>query len=411
MIVAVVMVFMGTLAAHSPLGAQEAKTPAKEQVAAVEFWQTAEGQAKVGAAVHVFAARDPCGALGVYALACQELPPWRWPIRDFWLLNAGLEIQAAMHVFGSGTAYASLASRMLASEDASLALLEKRENWPTWHFIFDEPLPLYHRWLSRIRDRNPLPQLQANELKGADLAWYLAYNQALDYSNRDNMDLDKFKKGAIENKMVVFPDLLAQPELYRGKIITAHGELIVVRQKPAPRLVGRELTHIYTGYIVGPTKGAAPYTIVFTQLPEEIAAIPEKQWEKLNLEVTFSGYFLSLVRFPADKGSRSPNDVISPYLVGRSLIVQGKAKPAVPDEAPTSYSYWLIASTVGSILGIVVLGAILNIWLRRGDRRIQSQLANVRDKHNPFNLEPADPEPPRDSEINHEGYEDHEGKG
>ena len=415
-IAAVVMVFMGTLASCSPLGAQEAKTPAKEPIADVEFWKSADGMATIGA-VHVFASGDPYGALGAFALASQHLAPWRWPIRDFWVMsNAALEIQAAMHMFGAGNALGGLGVRMLASEDPSplVALNEKRDGWPTWVFSFDEPLPLYHRWLTLIVDRKPLPEVQASELKGADLAWYRTFNQALDYSNRDNMDLDKFKKGAIENKMVVFPDLLAQPDVYRGKIITAHGELIVVRQKPAPRWVGGDLKHIYTGYIVGPTKGAAPYTIVFTHLPDEIAAIPEKQWEKLSLEVTFHGYFLSLVRFPAEKGSRSPNDVISPYLVGRSLIVHGKARPAVPVEEPASYSYAIIAATVGTILAIVVLGAMLNLWLRRGDRRIQTQLANVRDKHNPFNLEPAEPDPeppasmpegvkPPDTGIKHEG--------
>ena len=382
MIAAVVMAFMGTLAAH----AQEAKAPAED----AKFWQTPDGLATIGA-VHVFQAGDPYGALGAFALASQQLPAWQWAIRDFWLLNAGLELQAAMHVFGAGNAPAVIGARMLASEDASLALLDKRDGWQTWVFSFEEPLPLSERNMKMIRDRRSFVEVQGNELKGADLAWYLVYNQALNYANRDNMDLEKFKKGAEAHLNVDISHLLAQPERYRGKIITVRGELIIVREEDAPRFVEPGFPKkIYTGYIVT-TKGVPVYTIVFTQLPEEI----KLPWRKGNLEVTFHGYFLSLVRFPAEKGSQSPRDVISPYLVGRTLIVHGKAKPAVPVKEPASYSYAIIASTVGTILAIVVLGALLNLWLKRGDRRIQSQLANVRDKHNPFNLEPADPDPPK----------------
>ena len=51
------------------------------------------------------------------------------------------------------------------------------------------------------------------------------------------------------------------PPQHRGKIITVTGKLILIREADPPRLVRDEapdLTQIYTGYIVGPTKGVPP---------------------------------------------------------------------------------------------------------------------------------------------------------
>jgi len=166
-----------------------------------------------------------------------------------------------------------------------------------------------------------------------------------------------------------------------------------VREEAAPRFVGPDLKNIYTCYIYSGTPGVAPYAAAFTELPDEINDLPPHKWDEPNLEVTFHGYFLSLVRFPVEKGKTSRDDTISPYLVGRSLTVHGKMKTPPPTEEG-SYSYPIILSAVGGIVAVLVLGALLNVWLRRGDRRIQSRLAQVRDKHNPFNVEPA--EPPRE---------------
>jgi len=126
-IAVVAMLVMALAAALSPVSAQDAKGPVKD---------------------------DELGKL------------------DFWRLNAGLEVQAAMHVIGAGNGKGTLVARILASEEPSpLMLLDTEVGKVKWRFDFDEPLPLPERWLSVIRDRKPIPVRQANELKGADLAW------------------------------------------------------------------------------------------------------------------------------------------------------------------------------------------------------------------------------------------------
>jgi hypothetical protein len=351
LIAAAAMLVMVLAAARLPVNAQDAKPPDKEEAKAIDFWKT----------------------------------------------NAGVEVQAAMVMFGEGNVRGALVARMLLSDHPFLKAIDPGVNGVKWQFEFDEPLPLPRYWLMRIKDRQPLPDVRGTNLKGdEDLAWYYAFSKALQYSSRDDMDLDKFKKGAEPNLRVLSVHLTKQPEEHRGKIITVRGELLVVREEAPPRRAGADLKNIYTAYIAGPTQGASPFAVAFTELPQEIKDMPRHQWEKPNLEVTFHGYFLSLIRFPADKGSKSRDDVISPYLVGRSLIVEGKAKTTAPPIVEMSYSYSLIVSALAGILAVVLLGAALNVWLRRGDRRTQARLAQVRDRHNPFNLEPAEPEPQSD---------------
>jgi hypothetical protein len=263
---------------------------------------------------------------------------------------------------------------------------------PKWRFVFDEPLPIYHRYLEAIKDKRPLPKIRVEKDKpppdawvkpgSPDWGWYRAFNDAL--RRADEADPDMFKKAAKENEDVVYSHLKATPGRYRGKIITITGKLTVIRREDPPRFVPDSIDRIYTGYITGPTPGAPPYAVAFTQLPVEV----EKPSEKINLEVTFHGYFLSLVTFPPEEGKKTQREVISPYLVGKTLIVN-------PPEEKTSehaLSFYIIVAIVGGFVLVAILVAAMNIWFRRGDRKIQSQLAAMREKNHPFSLEPAEAE-------------------
>ena len=313
-------------------------------------------------------------------------PPKDQPtVLNFWQLDAGLGTQAAVQMIGAGNPLGALGARVLASDDAAAL--------PSWRFVFDEPLPIYHRYLEAIRDKRPLPTIRVEKDKpppdawvkpgSPDWGWYRAFNDAL--RRADEADLDMFKKAAKENEDVAYSHLKATPGRYRGKIITITGKLSVIRREDPPRFVPDSIDRIYTGYITGPTPGAPPYAVAFTELPEEV----KKPSEELNLEVTFYGYFLSLVTFPAEKGNRTQKEVICPYLVGKTLIVKPERETAT--EGP--HSFYLVVGIVGAFVTIALLVATMNIWFRRGDRRIQSQLAALREKNRPFNLEPAEAEP------------------
>jgi len=93
--------------------------------------------------------------------------------------------------------------------------------------------------------------------------------------------------------------------------------------------------------------------------------------------------------FPPEKGNKTQQAVISPYLVGKTIVIAPPEKKAEPE---TAYSYYIIVSTVSGLLVVAILVAAMNVWFRRGDRKIQQRLAAVRDKHLPFNIEPAETE-------------------
>jgi len=248
-----------------------------------------------------------------------------------------------------------------------------------------------------------LPVIRFKNIKelGVDYGFYRIFNEAVEKSYFANQE--QFVNSAEENENRVYPHLKATPDRFRGQIITVKGTLKVVRKEDTPRLVanrlGKEIPWIYTGWIIGPTKGAPPFAVVFLDMPLELQA--EKNLEKLDLDVTFHGYFLGLVSFPADKEVRGKTrDVPHPYLVGKTLKVHPREKKddVVPpvEKATTPQSYYILAWTVGSIVAVALLVALLNTWFRSGDRRIQSRLADVRERAHPFNLEPADEAAPPD---------------
>ncbi len=255
----------------------------------------------------------------------------------------------------------------------------------------DSAWPINSRYLEVIEDRRPLPRIAIvkgepipeywEKPGGADWGWYNAFNDAL--RRCQDTDLDLLKKSAEEHKHVVYADLKNAAAQHRGKIITVTGRLSVLRETPAPRFIRDK--NIYTGYIIGPTPGAPPFAFAVTELPDGV-----KLSERLDIPVTMHGYFLSLVRFPHDKkGATKEDDIISPYLVGKTFVVNTPPKAAEEENTPGTYV--LVMSALGGIVGVAVLVAALNIWLRRGDRRIQAQLKELREKAVPFNLEPDEP--------------------
>ncbi len=339
--------FVLLLAVPGPLSAQEKKEEPKDPVVVIPFQETDVG-------LHTCA-----------AIACV----------------------ASMPPPGEAYPWGVIGVRLLAS----------KENVPLerWQFVFTEALPLPQDLLDATVDGRPLPKVlyaDYKKLKG----FYPLLCRAVERTHESTLDM--FKASAEENKHVTYADLKATPGRYRGKVITVKGTLKNIRKVDTFRLVADDIRtvmpHVYTGWVLGPTKNAPPFTIVFTDLPAEIA----EESENLDIPVTFQGYFLAFINYPPDPAVKQ-RGMISPYLVGKTLVVQPLEKkdagvaPPGDDEDKTPVSKVLIAYTVGGIVAVALFVGLLNVWLRRGDRKIQSQLANMRDRHQPFNLEPADESP------------------
>lgn len=314
-----------------------------------------------------------------------DLPKGKDPVKvlPFEDTDFGMQICASVALIGAGNPWGAILVREYAGECTPVI--------PGWVFNYDTVFPLKQRHLAGIVDFRPLPNLKdPGKLAPADRSFYLAYIDALVRSNQAKVTMDMFEKSSEENREVDYRHLRATPERFRGKIITVQGKLALIRREPAPRKYADadpSVKDIFTGWIHGPSKGAPPFTIVFTELPKGVDG-PDEKFER---QVTFYGYFLGHIRFPHDQArDGGAKDVLSPYLVGKTVIVQSKKKIDHParDDDDMPFSYPIIATTLAGIVAIILSGAVLTIWFRRGDQKTQSQLAEVRDKHRPFTLEP-----------------------
>ena len=319
-----------------------------------------------------------------------DKPPGVLPV---WQHEFGFDIQATATMLAAGeacsvggTPFGPLTTRVLLGEEKFLRT--------HWRFNFmDLVPPLPQDALHWIEDKRPLPPTAKLKdldlhLKDPDFNWYKAFVYAL--VNTHTTDEQRFKTSAHPYREVRFTDLQARPKQYRGKVITVKGKLAVLRKENAPHESKRFVTnmpHVYNGWVITPTTGAPPFVVAITELPPEL-----EESENLNVEVTFVGYFLSLVKFPTGKAvGKTEKFQYCPYFVGKIIEVKEPPEKA----ALGSFSYYLIAGTLGAILVVAVVIAGLNIWLRRNDARIQAKLEEVRFKNNPFNIEPADePAPP-----------------
>jgi hypothetical protein len=308
--------------------------------------------------------------------------------QPFFDTDAGAETRAAVTLVAEGHPWRALTLRMAISENVPAI--------PSWKFVFDQMLPLPRRYTDLVRDGRKVPDGRAKrfEVTAWDHALYDAYVEAIRRSYWG--ELDHFKRSAEEDAKVVYPHLKQDAARYRGRIVPVEGKVTAIRENEAPPtlLESDQIKHTYFAWITGPTKGAPPFGVIFTQMPEEFKKLSTKELENLSHDVTFYGYFLAHVLVPAEKeAGKSKEAFTAPWLVGKTLIVHPKA-PAPPAEEPTSYSYYIIVTTLGGIVAVALLVALLLVWHRGGDARTQAQLAQVRDKHQPFDIQPADEETP-----------------
>ncbi len=297
----------------------------------------------------------------------------------FFETHQGMLVRASVGMVFGLSPYSSAALRALNSDDPLL--------WPEWQISSDSLLPLRSDWLNDIVDDKAMPNLNAKsdlEIPKSSMALYQAYSQAL--VNASLATPEMFSAAAAENTHVTFSHLWQKPNLYRGKVIPLRGRLIKLVKHdaaPVPALL-QGVKQFYEGWVVGPSKDANPFVVIFLDAPEGLAPA-----DKMRKKVYFEGYFLTKYRYLAEDDKKHKLPPIAPILIGKTITLEEQAKT---DEEP--YSRVILMYSLLGLLVIVALMLGMGWWFRQGDQATQKALVELRDKGVTFEVPDESPEPP-----------------
>jgi hypothetical protein len=286
---------------------------------------------------------------------------------------------------------AGAAAQLILAGDplAALFVREVGFRWKVWRepeFLGDTAPALNSQWLDELRDGTASPDLRGkadDEIRQDQLAYVKTLTQAIVFANE--APVDAFAKSAEANAHVTFGDLWAEPGLYRGKVIPITGRLARLRKKNAPVEAQRKgVSSVYEGWIFGPTRGSHPFWVLFTTLPDGVNVA-----EKMNRQVTFNGYFLKKMPYPAADGSKL---LQAPLLVGPTVTLVNEPLPP----PSTSISAAVVACVVVVIAAVSIGLVVLSWYFHRGDQALKNRLARLQPEQGPELRDETLPESERD---------------
>jgi len=214
--------------------------------------------------------------------------------------------------------------------------------------------PLSASLLPGIRDEKALPGPLDNERE------VLAYCEALVKANRTAARA--FDEAA--RKDLFYQQLYTEPKKYRGEVVRIQGHLRRLTYLDPPLAAKVEgVTAAYEAWVFSDVYGANPFCVLITELPPGL-----KPQERMDREVTFSGYFFKKYGFRgADNKIR-----FAPLLIGKTL------KVAPPPESDKDWAWGLgplfltgVVVTAGTVVGLA-------LWFRRGDHQVRHRLGRLR---------------------------------
>jgi hypothetical protein len=167
---------------------------------------------------------------------------------------------------------------------------------------------------------------------------------------------------------LTYPNLYHEPELHRGKVVHFEGRLRrLIRLEPPAETKLDGLKDQFEGWMFDPERyGANPVCVIFTDLPDGL-----EPGDKLDVRVSFDGYFFKKYRYPAADGLRD-----APLLIGHTIILkQGSLK--TDSEEGGLFSGMMAITFLAVLGGVFFLAFLVTLWYRRSDRLVQSRLLNA----------------------------------
>jgi hypothetical protein len=192
----------------------------------------------------------------------------------------------------------------------------------------------------------------------------LAYCEALVKAYKTSEQV--FRRSA--TRSLTYANLFNEPDLHRGKVVHFEGRLRrLVRYEPPAETKLDGIIDLYEGWMFDPDRyGANPVCVLFTDLPASL-----EPGDKLDVKVSFDGYFFKKYRYKAADGLRD-----SPLLIGHTIIL--KQAPVNSDSEEGGFFSGMMAVTFLAVLGgVFFLAFLLTLWYRRSDRLVQTRLLNA----------------------------------
>ncbi len=192
----------------------------------------------------------------------------------------------------------------------------------------------------------------------------MAYCEALVKAHQTSEEV--FHKSVTRG--LTYPNLFLEPELHRGKVVHFEGRLKrLIRYEPPAETKLDDIKDLYEGWLFDPDRyGANPVCVVFTDLPAGL-----EPSDKLDVKVTFNGYFFKKYRYKAADVLRD-----APLLIGHTIIL--KQVPVDTDSEEGGFFSGMMAVTFLAVLGgVFFLAFLLTLWYRRSDRLVQTRLINA----------------------------------
>jgi hypothetical protein len=192
----------------------------------------------------------------------------------------------------------------------------------------------------------------------------LAYCEALVKAHQTSEQV--FQRNA--TRTLSYANLYHEPEMHRGKVVHFEGRLRrLLRAEPPAETKLDGVKDTYEGWMFDAEHyGANPLCVNFTELPEGL-----EPGDKLDIRVSFDGYFFKIYRYRAADGMRD-----APLLIGHTINL--KQSPVKSDSEESSIFSGMMTVTFLAVLGCVFfLAFVLTLWYRRSDRLVQARLQNA----------------------------------
>jgi hypothetical protein len=205
-------------------------------------------------------------------------------------------------------------------------------------------------------------------------------HQARDYLLTHARKVKPEDLARIADRGITYANLHDQPDRYRGAAVHLNGLLRLVRRQDPPLSLRNDpdVKALYEAWIVEPDDlySRYPYCVLLSELPPGI----EPSTKSINIPVTCDAYFFKLLQYQArgsdPKGKEEWHE--APMLVGRTLQL---AEPPAEPENPLQESMRnvVLPIIVASTFAVILVGAVLLLFFRRGDLAVNARLKETRE--------------------------------